>query len=104
MHKERILPWQEKGRWYHAFVESDGSTPVLTICDLPGCTVSGTALTLPLDFHAIEVKYTDIDLASGKTLSSNSVKLSSAGKEVLLVPTASDYTYCDIWFFGYSRA
>lgn len=103
MHKERILPWQEHGRWYHAFIESDGTHEKLTLSDLDGCTVSGTSFVLPNDFHAIDVKYTDIDLASGKTLTINAVKTTSAGKETFVLPSASDFTYCEIWFFGYAK-
>lgn len=99
MHKERILPWQNKGRWYHAFIESDGTTPKLTVCDLDA-TVSGTTLILPKDFHVIDYKVTSLDLAKSKTLAYNVCKTNSDTKEVIVIPAVGDFTYMDIQIFG----
>lgn len=101
--KLNIAPWQEKGRWYHAFVESNGSAASLTFSDLDSVTASGTSLTMPADFHVISYEFADLDLAASKTLAKNVCKTSAAGKEFIVLPSAADYTYADIWFFGYQK-
>lgn len=102
--KLSLAPWMEQGRWYHAFVESDGSACSLTFTDLDGVTASGTSLTVPKDFHIIDYTFADVDLAASKSLAKNICKTSASGKEFIVLPSAADYTYADIWFFGYQNA
>lgn len=100
--KNKIAPWQKKGRWYHAFIESDGTTSSITVSDLD-CTLSGATLTLPEDFTAIDVKFADVDLAGSKTISSYEKKTAASGKQIITLPAVADYTYCDLWMFGYFK-
>jgi len=102
--KNTVAPWMEKGRWYHAFIESNGSTggALLTNCDLEGCSVTGSTFSMPSDFHIIDYVIADFDLAISKTLS-KAYKTTTAGKEYIAIPNGADFTYCDIWFFGYFK-
>lgn len=101
--KNQIVPWQEKGRWYRVFVESDGSHIKLTECDLEGCAMSGNNLTLPAGYSIIDVKYTDVDLAASKTIGIYGKEVTSGYKDYLRVPSAADFTYCEVWFFAYFK-
>lgn len=102
--KNKIAPWQEKGRWYHAFIESTGTALKLTICDLEGVRISGTSLLMPnSDFKLIDVKVVDEDLASGKSLADYTVAKTSGTVAYTKLPSAGDFTYIDLWFFGYFK-
>lgn len=100
--KNRLAPWQEKGRWYHALVESNGSALQLTVCDLEDCDVSGTTFTMPKDFHLVDVKCIDLDLISGKTLAMFTRGCQS-GKQTLNLPAAANFTYYEFYFFGFVK-
>lgn len=100
--KNRLLPWQEKGRWYHALVESNGTNLHLTVCDLEGCGVSGTTFTMPKDFQLVDVKCIDLDLISGKSFAMFT-KGCTSGKPTLSLPSAANFTYYEFYFFGYFK-
>lgn len=101
--KLNIAPWQEKGRWYHAFVESDGSTEKLTVSDLEDCNISGNSFVLPAGYNLVDVKYVDVDLAGGKTITTYGKATTAAHHDYFKLPAASDFTYCDVWFFAYFK-
>lgn len=101
--KNQIVPWQEKGRWYRAFIESDGSKIKLTHSDLEECTVSGTNFVLPAGYSLVDVKYTDVDLAASKTIATYGKEVTAAYRDYLRVPSAADFTYCEVWFFAYFK-
>lgn len=104
MHKERILPWQEKGRWYHFFVESTGTTAKLTTADITDTHITNTQLTMPDDFHIVDVKYdvNAITAASSKT-HSHSLILTAEGKQGISLPNVANYDYANIYIFGYYK-
>lgn len=101
--KNKVAPWQEKGRWYHILIESDGTTHSITESDLEVSVTGHTTLTLPVGFHAIETKCIDVDINPSKTINTAIVKTSSAGVEILTLPSEADYTYYEIIIFGFFK-
>jgi len=100
--KNKIAPWQEKGRWYHALIESDGSAYTLTECDLEGCSMYGSGIfKMAAKFQPIDFKITDVDLYPSKTINSHTRKTAADGSFYLTLPSVGDFSYCNIWFFGY---
>lgn len=102
MHKERILPWQEKGRWYHVFVESDGNAYTLTVSDIEGTTINGTHLKTVDGFHVVDFKY-DISSEVGGTASglTHATYLFADGVQGISLPPKAMFDACHIWVFGY---
>lgn len=100
--KNKIAPWQSKGRWFHVFIESDGTTPKITFSDIPDATVATTYLTFFGDFRIIDVKCADIDLTSGKTYTAPQIT-NRSGRPGVVIPAVATYTYLDLWIFGYFK-
>lgn len=56
--KNKTLPWQERGRWYHMFIESDGIDYTITTSDIPDVAVDdNTYVKLPEGYHIAEYIY-----------------------------------------------
>lgn len=98
--KNTVAPWQEKGRWYHAFIESSDAGEKITVCDIEGCTISSSNFVLPAGYHVVDVKYVDCDLAGGKNITTYGIATTSSHLEFFKLPSASDFTYCDVWFYA----
>lgn len=101
--EHKIAPWQTKGRWYHAFIESDGSAEKITISDLDDCSIAGNSFVLPAGYNLVDVKYVDVDLAGSKTLATYGKATTSAHHDYFKLPAAADFTYCDVYFFAYFK-
>lgn len=101
MRKENVLPYQWRGRWYRAFVESDGNSYTLTNTDLTGTDVNGNYLEAPEHFHVVDVKY-DINSVSGGT--SNTIggtRIFTTGKQGAALPGKDCFDFCTVYIFGY---
>lgn len=101
MTKERILPWQAKGRWYHFFVESNGSAISITAKDDITATMNGAVLQLPKDFHAISWTVDHDNDTSSAADYSNKKKLYADGSTGIYLPTAAQFTAAEVFVFGY---
>lgn len=102
--KNRIAPWQARGRWYNIFVESTGSALVLTHSDIKDATVTSTGCLFPKGFKCIDVKVVNHDVVSGKTVASYQTAMTSGTKQYIKLPAVADFTYYDMWVFGYFEA
>lgn len=96
------LPHQNKGRWYEAFIESDGSDYTLTTCDLDAA-ISSSTLKLPLGFNVVDVKqnYHMDAPAEAKTININSLKFYADGKIGISLLDKTAFDYANIYIFGY---
>lgn len=102
--KNKIAPWQEHGRWYKAFVESDGTDYTLTSCDLEDASVASGILKMPKDFHVVDAKF-DINIDSSAAFTfTNTFKGYADGKQGITLPNVANFDYCTLYFFGYFKA
>lgn len=99
---DRSIPWQEKGRWYELFIESDGDTIKLTKTDLPGAVLTGNYVEFPKGFTAIDFKHA-IHLLEGQTTANfgMGLRLFSNGSQGLLLPAKNYYDYTTVYVFGF---
>ena len=70
--KNRIVPWQEKGRWYHAQLHSNGTLWEIDLsnsdelfADFDIYTNEYLRYQGALDIHIIDFKYDILDLPTG---------------------------------------
>lgn len=99
--KNQIVPWQEKGRWYHFFVESDGSAYTLTTKDISTAAIDGSYLKLPKDFHIIDYKVDlSVDTSAAATYEKG-IRLYAAGNQAVVLPDKANFDAADVWVFGY---
>lgn len=101
MKKERILPWQEQGRWYHFFVESTGTAISITDKDIADASMNGAVLQFPEHFRALNW-VVDHDNDAGSAADFNyKKKLYTDGTVGIYLPTASQFTAAHVFVFGY---
>lgn len=101
MRKENVLPYQWRGRWYRAFVESDGNAYTLTTTDLEGTTVNGNYLEAPENFHVVDVKY-DVNSVSGGTSNTlGGTRIFTTGNQGAALPGKDSFDFCTVYIFGY---
>lgn len=99
--KRHEIPYMTKGRWYRAFIESDGNEYKLTNCDLKGCMVRGTHLALPVGFHVLNVLY-DITFEDGASVDLDThVKCYANGRQAFNMPDKTTFTDMYVYFYGY---
>lgn len=101
MHKERILPWQKKGRWYEFFVESNGTEISLTRSSLEGADIATTYLNFPTGFHVVDFVIDNDSDATSATDYSKNKRLLTSNRQGIKFPAAGNFTYAYVYVFGY---
>lgn len=108
MLKNELAPWQSQGRWYHAFVESDGIDYTLTVSDLEDAEIETpdgespvSALKFPVGYRIVGIQsdihgdaLTDTDYAGGK-------RIYSDGAQGVILPPVALFDFMAIWVFAY---
>ena len=98
--KNKIAPWQEKGRWFKFFVESDGTDYTLTSSEITGATIDGSYLKLPADYHAIEyVVDLNVDASAAATFEKG-IRMYADGKQAVVLPAKTSIDYCTVYVFA----
>lgn len=97
-------PYIIPGRWYKVMVESDGTDITITTDDLGGCSISGTSLVVPANFHILSFMH-DIhteggELTSAQTIAS-ALRVYADGKQGIQLGNAKCADYADIYLFGH---
>lgn len=102
--KNKLAPNQKKGRWYKAFIESDGTDYTLTTCDLSDATITSKVLVLPEGIRHTEV-HVDIhvDAAAAFTYTPQ-FKGYAAGTQGITLPDADQFDYMTMWFYAFREA
>lgn len=101
--RNKIAPWQKQGRWYHAFIESDGTDYTLTSCDVTGAAIDTTDKTLkmPADFHVVDFRVDIHNDASSDVWYQKRTRLYSTGVLGCEIPGVAHFDYMDMFIFGY---
>lgn len=98
-----INPYALKGRWYRAFIESNGSIDILTTSDLADCDITLTHLLLPSKFkvitHMCDFHFTDDVGSAPQYKYTYDAENKQYGIKIPVNPDKYDYGY--IYFFGY---
>jgi len=90
----------KNGRYYKFFVESTGSAYKLTLTDIEGATISGTALNLPVGYKILDVLY-DVNSVEGSASTlSCSLKFNSDGSQGIVLPGKANFTDADIYIYA----
>lgn len=98
--KNNIVPWQEKGRWYKFFIESDGTAYTLTTKEISTAAISGSYLQLPADYHIIDyVVELNVDSSSAATYEKG-IRLYADGKQGVVLPDKANIDYATVWIFA----
>lgn len=95
--KNSLVPWQEKGRWYKVFIESNGTDFSITTSDIENASITSKGLTLPSNVRVHSVAFGDHDAHAGNM--STTVSFSSSGKPQIGLPTVTATTYIEVWAF-----
>lgn len=99
--KNNIVPWQEKGRWFHFFVESNGTDYTLTTSDITGAAIDGSYLKLPANYHIIDYACDiDVDTSAAATFEKG-IRLYADGKQAIVLPGKANIDWVDIQVFAY---
>lgn len=101
MRKENVLPYQWRGRWYRAFVESDGNAYTLMKTDLTDTVVNGNYLEAPENFHVVDVKYDVHSVSNGTSNTVGGLRIFTTGKQGAPLPGKDSFDYCTVYIFGY---
>ena len=99
--KNKIAPYLSKGRWYHFFIESDGSNYTLTNSDLTDTIISSSALKFPKGFIPVDNKMAVHNTAVSAETLSLSLKIFTNEQQGIAIPKAQSFDYMDVWVFGY---
>lgn len=106
VNKNRIAPWQEKGRWYHVFLESDGTDVSYTLGDIGSAgsiQESDNTFCVEADFIVCEFKTcVHVDTAAAAGDYTPSIKMYGNGMTGIYLPDPANWDYMDLFIFGYS--
>ena len=96
-------PVMNRGRWYSAIVESDGTASITSIdADINTASISGSYLKFPAGFHMVDYL---LDVTTTGAVSAVSVnkalRLYADGSQGLTLPDAGDYQKTVVNVFGY---
>lgn len=93
-----------KGRWYRAFIESDGSNYKITNSDFPDATMSGSNFVLPKDFHVIDylVDFDRTTVDNATNYSKNN-RIYADGTNGVSCPPVDSFTHLYLYIFGYQE-
>lgn len=100
------MPHMIKGRWYHAFIESDGNAYTMQ-CDLEDAQISSTYFIAPWGFHITDVKYdvnTDGGTATSAANTSFVLRRMGDGSQGVTIPAKDAFDYMHLYVFGYFGA
>lgn len=101
MRKENVLPHQWRGRWYRAFLETDGNAYTLTKTDLTGTDLNGNYLEAPENFHVVDIKYDVHSVSGGTSNTVGGLRIFTNGNQGVPLPGKDSFDYCTIYIFGY---
>lgn len=106
--RNRIAPWQEQGRWYHVFLESDGSSVAYTLGDIGADSSIQTvdndyAFCLEADFIVCDYKAA-VHVAETTDAEdyTPSIKMYGDGMTGIYLPNPANWDYMDLYIFGYT--
>lgn len=92
-----------KGRWYRAFIQTDGETYTIIKSDLEN-SISTGALVFPTGFHAIEAKLDVHAISNTESLRgtvNNNLTIMADGKFAVELPDKKCFNYMYAYVFGY---
>lgn len=103
--KMEMAPWQEKGRWYHFLIESDGSDLSITTSDLDGVEIdSAGSLIFPEGFKIVDAKFCINCVGTSVNTFTPLYVLASTDEQIALaMPDVESCDYFDLWVFGYNN-
>lgn len=100
---DRSVPWQDKGRWYKLFIESDGVDYVPGACDIE-IEISSTYAKLPEGFHVLDSKYDVHFVDTGSAANTSFVLRNYAdGRQGITLPAKANFDYMTIYVYGYNE-
>lgn len=99
--KNKIAPYTAKGRWYHFFIESDGTAATITTKDLEDVSIVSSTLRLPQGFIPVDFKIGIHCTASNTSTFSTGIKLFANEQQGIAIPGVAVFDYADLWVFGY---
>lgn len=106
--KNKIAPWQEKGRWYHATIQKSGATFVLVnqtsdVFIINNYRITGNQIVLcnsPYVILSAIIKYPSNNIGSSSTtITATPVLLTSNESAITLTPYVPNNSTFDIWAF-----
>lgn len=104
LERNKIAPWQSRGRWYEVFLESNGSAVSFTKGDIGSAGSIVTAdntFAFPADFHLVDVKI-DVNTDTGtEKWWQHRTRMYANGSYGIELPSADNFDYLTIYAFGY---
>ena len=103
--KNQIAPWQEQGRWYHLFIESDGTDPTITTSDIEDAGFDSDGyLLMPEAFKIVDTKFCINCVGTEANLFEPAYMLIGTAEQIgVAMPDVDSYDYLDLWIFGYQN-
>lgn len=102
MFKNKIVPWQNKGRWYEFFIESDGTDYTLTLSPSElgaGVAISGSYLKFDEGWHIIDyVCDIHVDTSSATTFEKG-LRMYADGSQGCVLPDKTSFDAMYMWVF-----
>lgn len=99
---KRLFPYMHKCRVYRVFLESDGSSTVITRSDLKGLETTMTVLKLPDNFNVVDY-ICDFHMVEPNNSQSIQYRytITAEGKRTIATLHSSAFDYGYVYIYGY---
>lgn len=102
--KNKLVPWQEQGRWYAIFLESDGTDITFTEGDYGSqgnIVEDDNVFAFEEGFHVLDVKF-DVNNDTGtEKWWQHRTRFYANGVSGVELPAADNFDYLTMYVFGY---
>lgn len=100
--RNKLVPFQARGRWYKFFIESDGTNYKLTTSDLEGCEFGTNYIKLPQGYHVVDIAH-DVHCEADDSASAGCgvLRLFAGDYQGVQLPVKASFTYMTLWVFAY---
>lgn len=96
-------PLYRNGRWYEAFITSDGTSLTVEQSDVKDILVKEKSIAFPENFHVIEA-YTDYATKPGKSGSLHpTISVDTKGRQCVSIASAGLFEEVHIYVFGHQK-
>lgn len=105
--RNNIAPAQEQGRWYHFFVESDGTNYTLTTKDIATAAIDATdkTIVMPKKFQVVDYNINIHNDAGSDVWYQKRTRLYASDHKIgVEIPAVTSFDYLDVYVFGYFEA
>lgn len=100
--RNKLTPFQARGRWYKFFIESDGIDYKITQSDLEGTDIVTTYLRLPSGYHVLQVIGDVHSIEDGSASNAFVPRFFQNDRQGCMLPAKNTFDAMTVYVFAYN--